>query len=62
MTNSRSRSIDIDENGEVEREGEEEEEDEEQLLDGSGRIDVGNAFDSHGLSGIDVITTLGTLY
>lgn len=59
MANSRS---DIDEIGEVDREGKDEEEDEEQVLDGSGRIDVGNAVDSHGLSGIDVITTLGTLY
>lgn len=25
-------------------------------------IDVGNAVDNHGLRGIDVITTLGTLY
>ena len=59
MAKSRS---DIDENGEVEREGKDEEEDEEQVVDGSGRIDVGNAVDSHGLSGMDVITTLGTLY
>ena len=54
---------DIEEKGEVEREGKDEDEDEEQvLLDGSGWIDVGSAVDSHGLSGIDVITTLGTLY
>lgn len=54
----------IDENGEVEREGKDEEEvEEQQVLDGgSGRMDVGNEVDSHGLSGIDVITTLGTLY
>ena len=63
MAKSRSCSTDID--GEVEREGEDEEEDEEQedmAVDGSGRIDVGSAVDSHELSGIDVITTLGTLY
>lgn len=61
MANSRSH---IDENGDVEQEGEEdeEEEEEEMVVDRSGRIDVGNAVDSHGLSGIDVITTLGTLY
>ena len=55
----------MDENvGELEREGKDEDEDEEQvLLDRSGWIiDVGNAVDSHGLSGIDVITTFGTLY
>ena len=62
MTKSRSRSTDIDENGEVEREGKDEDEDEEQVLVGSGRMDVGSAVDSHRLSGIDVITTLGTLY
>jgi hypothetical protein len=57
-------TTDIDESGEFEREGKDEDEDDEEqvLLDGSGWIDVGNAFDSHGLSGIDVITTLGTLY
>jgi hypothetical protein len=68
---AKSRS-DMDENGEAEREGGDEEEDEEQeeemvvvvvvVVDGSGRIDVGNAVDSHGLSGIDVMTTLGTWY
>ena len=55
----------MDENvGELEREGKDEDEDEEQvLLDRSvWIIDVGNAVDSHGLSGIDVITTFGTLY
>ena len=62
MAKSRSCSTDID--GEVEREGEDEEDEEQEgmAVDGSGRIDVGSAVVNHGLSGIDVITTLGTLY
>lgn len=58
-----SRSTDIDESGEVEREDDEDDEDrEEGMVDGSGRMDVGNAVDNHELSGIDVMTTLETLY
>ena len=49
------------EKGEDEREGKDDEEVEEQdEAEGNGQIDVGNADASHGLSGIDVITTFGT--
>lgn len=53
-------SPDITENGEDDREGDEEEEEPQEILGEIGRIHVGSADASHGLSGIDVMTTFGT--
>jgi len=63
VTISRSCSSEIDEDGEDKREGkddEEDEEEEEEVTGQNGRMDVGSADASHGLSGMDVMTTFGT--